>query len=246
MKLFTSTEVLSKRDEQSLKELKRLNTVNKTLDTKRKELDSIKIEFEETLNRNKNSFQKEELEHQAKIITLKTEVEGLEKRRKKALIPLSERWNQLADINESLIKKEEELKVKEEAVEEIKDMLEERLTAVADREQEADRLGKIQAVAQSGINTQKEQVKKQAKEMANIIDKSLIDIKNKEDVLLKEKVIQEIKEKELKDKEIKLNEIEKGFANRERAIKDKYETLGLAIEEAKKNFNIKNIKNIEI
>lgn len=234
MKLFKAGDVITNENKQSILDSKRLDGVSNALNNVKKELEKCHQEYEDTVIRNHENLNLIEIEHRKKLETLRFETEGLEKRKKEALAPLEEKWKTLADFNEILIKKEEELKKNKAEVEEMKELLENRLTDVNGRLVDMERNIKLQGITQQGIDAQKEQVALQVKNMNRALEESLVKNKQNEEKMKKREAKAELIEKSLDSKEKDLKKIEASFVERETAIKDKYDTLLLAIEEAKK------------
>jgi hypothetical protein len=165
MQLLKTTDVISNTNQQAIIDSKRLDGVSGALNNVKKELEKYKEEYENTLIRNSENLSLIETAHLKKLDALRIETEGLEKRKEEALAPLEEKWRIVADFNESLIKKEEELKKEKGEVEETKELLENRLTDANDRLSDMERNIKLQGITQQGIDAQKEQVALQAKNM---------------------------------------------------------------------------------
>jgi hypothetical protein len=225
MKLFTTTEVNTTKQKQMGIDIRKANTVNEVLIKKRKELEKLEVEFEATISRQQAMWEKEKLEFIQSVNTLREEVKRLEDKRKQALIPLDEQKRKIQEDNDALWMEKAKFKEDKEEFEDELEFLEDKLSSVAERETEASRIAVIQQKEQSGIDSQKELVSKQSRDLslamfnfrkeAEIREK---DIKTVEAVII-------LKQKALKDKELELAKIEQGFVNRERAIQDKYATL---------------------
>ena len=71
MKLFTQTEVITNKDKQVYLDIKRTADVKKELDSKRRELDKLEIEFAFTLAKQQAQWEKEKGENMVTINTLK-------------------------------------------------------------------------------------------------------------------------------------------------------------------------------
>lgn len=230
MKLFSATEVASKREVQSVAEIKRLETVSKGLIEKRRELEALEADFEFALKAHGERWEREMTEYTTKINALKAEVIRLEERRKQNLFPLEEKFEQVEDMSKKLAIREAEFAKKVEDFDERSELLEEKLTEVGERETEVARLSRLQNLAQQGIDTQKAQITLQAKEMNKKLSESLRDIREKENEISRLEATLSLKEKALADKEADISKREAGFAERERAIQDRYATLERAIK----------------
>ena len=231
MKLFTTTEVRNDKERQITADMSRLDSVNDELVRKRKELSFLEQEFNLTLESQHEIWRKESSEYITKINDLKTQVEQLEVRKKSSLTPIETQIEELDKVSKIIDSRETSLKEKEEEFEEKVNLLEDKLTKVSEQEREADRIIKLQANAQKGIDLQKEQITKQARDLSETMQKSILENASQERKLKKLEVELSLKEKALSDKELKLIKIEQGFVERERAIKDKYETLQRSIKQ---------------
>jgi len=234
MKLFTPIQVISNREKQASVDERRINTINTDIARKRQELEAIEIEFAETLNENHIIWRREENEYLAIIGDLKSEVDALEESKRIALLPITERQKELEAFSELLSAKDQYLEGLSDDLEGRMELVEEKLSQVAEREEKADRMAYLQSNAQKGIDMQREQVKQQSDSLKELVITNLASIREKEDAVAKEQTILQMQKRALEDKELELIKIEQSFADRERAIQDKYETLQRAIEHNKK------------
>lgn len=231
MKLFNSTEVISKREAISNAETRRLETVSKELLNKRQQLQALELDFEVAINLQSEKWESSLAEWAKKKLDLEREVIRLEERRKQNLFPLEAKFEKVEDMSKKLAIREAKFNKKEEEFEERAELLQEKLSAVAERESEADRLSKLQLLAEQGIASQRAQIALQAKEMSKSIESSLNDISIKGALLSRRETSNSLKEKALVDKEKELAKIEAGFSERERGIQDRYATLERAIKQ---------------
>jgi chromosome segregation ATPase len=231
MKLFTTNEVVSNKQKQISLDIKRATAANAILNEKRKELQSVESEFEATISKQQIEWEKEKKEYVVSINSLRDEIKILEERRKQSLTPLDEQRRQIKEALDILSKKESKLKENLEEYEEKVELLEDKLSSVAERELEAGRIINIQKIQQQGIDSQKELVSKQSRDL------SLAMFNFKKEAGIRERAIKSVeveiilKQKAIKDKELDLIKIEKSFIDRERALQDKYATLERAIKE---------------
>jgi chromosome segregation ATPase len=222
VKLFSSNAVASNREAQAVSEIKRLDTVNKELTTKRLELIKLEADFVVALDQQTTQYEKEQAEHNIKVNLLKEEVVRLEERKKQALIPLEENYKKIDTKNSELLIKEAELQKREEEIEERAELLQEKLSDVSDREVQADIIAQKQVVTQLGIDHQKAQSALQAKEMSETMITSLAELGTRENAVSRRETTTSLKEKELIGKEEQLAKIETGFVNREIKLQDQY------------------------
>lgn len=230
MKLFSSTEVITNKQKQAGVDERRINTINVEIAKKRQELQAIENEFDDTIDRQHRAWKKDELVFIENIQALRAEVHVLEERKKQALIPIDEKVKEIEQFAASVEDKSKYLDQRERTLDEQIEVLEERLSEVAEREQAADMVSKIQANAQKGIDQQREQIQVQSKNFTSMLDSTLLGIQEKEQRLNIKQAQNDLKEQALNDKEKELNKIEQGFKDRERAINDKYETLQRALK----------------
>jgi hypothetical protein len=230
MKLFSSTEVITNKQKQAGVDERRINTINIEIVKKRQELQAIEIEFDRTLDRQHRQWEQEKNEKINEIQKLEAEVRALEHRKCQALLPLDEKIKEIEQLSLVLEDKSKYLERRESALDEQIEVLEERLSEVAEREQAADMVSKIQLNAQKGIDAQREQVQAQSKNFTLMLDSTLAGIQEKEQRLNIKQTQIDLKEQALNDKEKELIKIEQGFNDRERAINDKYETLQRALK----------------
>lgn len=225
MKLFSTTEVITNKENQLHRDIVRIDSIKKELTSKRLLLQKLETEFEETLKRQRENWLKEENKYIESKNAIEKETEELEKRKKQALIPLEEREKVISEHENEIKNILAELERKNEDFVNNIEALEKRLEEVSEREQEAERISKIQLKKKEGIEIQQELISNQSKDFNDMMTKAIADISKKSSVLSKKETELLLKETALKDKELELGKIEKGFADREKAIIDKYNTL---------------------
>lgn len=233
MKLFSATEVITNKEQQTAADLIRIKSVSKELLKKRQLLQEAENDFYSTLGRQEVQFEEAKAEFNLKIEELKQEVGQLEARKHQALIPIEERERASLEVAEKLSAKEIELKAEFEKVDKLLISLEERLSAVAEREAEAEKTSRNQFHAQNGINIQSELIKSQTAELNDKMKQSLAEIEEKNrKVLIREQNVTR-KESALDDKVKWIMETEEGFEAQRRELRDKYATLEATIQEYK-------------
>lgn len=225
MKLFTATDIASKREVQTNAELRKLDNVDKKLVSRIQELNRVEKDFEDTLARQKADWERETTEQALKINLLNTEVISLEERKKQSLIPLEDEYRKLDNMKEKIALKEAKLNEKLEDFDDKLELLQEKLTEVSDREVQADKMAKTQAVAQQGIDSQRDTVSHQAKELARVMEETTQHFNLRDITLAERESTISLKEAELISKQERLTEIEKSFDGRELRLKDRYEML---------------------
>jgi chromosome segregation ATPase len=232
MKLFSSTEVITNKQQQTVSDIHRVKEVNELLEKRRKELRELEVDFDYVLEQQQNKWEEEKARNNKEINDLKSQVMQLEARRKQNLLPLEQQSEELDALKKKLAKKELDLAKKEEEMDEKLELLEEKLSEAEDREQELDRQYRLHAMAQEGIASQKANIALQAKELNSKLNDAFKEDKLRKNEILRLQATLDLKEKALQDKEKELKKIEAGFADRERAIKDRYETLQRTIAQS--------------
>lgn len=233
MKLFTPTEVVTNKERQATVDLKRIGVINSEIAKKRQELDAVTSEFEKTLERQRENWEKEQAEAITVMNILNSEVQVLEERKRQALMPLQEKEKELNAFQTSLEERDVELASNLSRVESHLERLEEKLSQVAEREVEVARIAKIQENRQKGIDMQSEQIKQQSKALTESIKTSFEVITERENELAKRELELTMRTNALISRENELNNIEQSFKDRERVLQDKYETLQRTIERNK-------------
>ena len=233
MKLFTTTEVNQNKERQIVADQRRATAAGTELLRKRQEIQRTEEEFERTLDRQREELQREKNIYLSELHKLRDEVKELESRKAQALIPLDAKTKDLESWGKVLELRARDLTKQEEDLDHKVELLESKLDEVGDREQIVERTARAQSLAQEGIDTQRITIKQQAEELNLNIRMRLAELEVKENQLNTKSAELSLTEQALASKAIELNKIEQLFYERERAIKDKYETLQRAIEHNK-------------
>lgn len=233
MKLLNIKQVIDNKENQISRSLSRISELDKLILSKQKEVNKLEEEFNITLNRQKESWLKEKNTYINKIKELIEEAGLLEKRKEQALLPITERDNNSKKILKLAVEKEKKLNDKEIELDEKLDLLEDKITSLSDRELKIKEKEQLQYIAQEGIELQKEQIKQDLDNLNKLIIKKNEEFNSKFLELSKKIAEIELRENTIKDKEMELIKIENSFADREKAIKDKYETLQRTINKTK-------------
>ncbi len=222
---MTSTGVIQDKEKQALINTKRISELDNLLLRKRKELETINSDFENVLKRQGERLDKQELEFNLKVEKLKLEVKDLEERKKIALVPLDSKWKEIEQADKLVKQTAYEVAQELEDIAERQELLEDRLTEVADRELNAKELAKKQLSKQKGIDQQAEQIKLQAKSLNDLVIKTNLEFKEKEKrlKLIETKLLS--REKVVTEKENGFKQREKELDDRDRQIRDRYQTL---------------------
>lgn len=230
MKLLTPNQVLSEKEKVFGFNLKRSKELEDLIVSKGKEYDKIKNETEILIQQQIIILENEKASYIKGINELKSEVEKLKEEKRLALIPLDTRWKELEKAEQIYKKKEIALEAQKGALESRLDALGERLDKVAEREQGAKQMATKQAMAQEGIDKQKEQIKLQNESFNEVFVSKMKEMEDKKIKLEKKEAEIEFREETLRNKQEELDKIEAEFKNRERQIQDKYETLQRTIQ----------------
>lgn len=240
MKLFTPTEVINSKENQLAAVHSRTISLDKELTRKRNELEKLNLQFEITLTKQRESFDKEKNENYTLINSLKAEIKDLLKKRELELVPLSEKWKEVEKADK-LLRKKQSIAIQQ--IEEFNDkleLLEDNLTLVAERENAVTTIEQKQQIAQEGINEQKELISKKQKSFNEQVANSIIEFRVKEKELATRESELDLKLKYIKTLENKINEKEKGFINREKHIESQQQALKIAFQELEnKQYGVK-------
>lgn len=234
MKLLTPTQTVTDKEQRFQTNLKLSASLDKQLALKRRELEKLEIDYEIVINKQRIILEKEKEEYYLQINVLKSEVKNLVLKRKDELVPLTEKWKELEEADRIVKDRELEVIKKGEIFDENLETLQEKLTDVADREKSSLEMAQKQRLAKEGINRQQEQVKLQQGALNALVAEATGKLKTRETDILKKETEIGLKVKVLDAKEIILNNKEQSFINREREIKDKYETLQRTINRINK------------
>lgn len=238
MKLLNPSQANATLQKSAERDSKRAIELQDLIVGKYKELGSIEVLFEETLARQKAAWAEEEQEYKNAIDVLLREVRVLEKRRKDALIPLTTRAEELENIAKLLTVREAKAIEDRKEVEELKDLLQQRLDEVGERDLRLNELSATLARREVGIASQEQDIRTNSERLTKAIQDATLEIAAAEQILATEKLKVETERDHIKQREQEVDIKEAGFDARERAIQDRYETLQRAIAEAAKKYNL--------
>lgn len=239
MRLLSPKEGKSRQELDIQSQERRIVELDALINTKRIELDNLDRQLLKILSDNGAERYNEEEEWRSKISSLTEEVEQLEARRKRALVPLEEKEKELQDKDSALLKREEQIVIKESNLEYTKEALQDRLDAVSEREQDATDYAQKLNNREFAVQFQEQQIKERMVALTTIIKEAFEDMQRSQAESAKQKAILKGREVPLLERERNVEMREKSFADRERAITDKYQTLLRAITET----NLKNNGN---
>lgn len=230
MKLLTPTENTTEKDKQLVVNIKKLSNLDSQLKIKGQELEKIKLEYEITTQKQLIKFEEEKEVYKKILNELKSEISNLEVKRKELLLPLDEKWKELEAVESSLRDRQIELINNTQITNKLQEDLEERLTEVSEREEDARILNQKQKIAQQGIDKQKEQIILQNKTLNESIIQTNSDFQERQQILTFKETELNLKEIELKTKEKELLAKEQQQKDKDKEIADKYATLQRTLE----------------
>ena len=233
MKLFSVADVAAKKEAQTVDGIRRLQTLNKELLQSYQNLNKIEADFDITIETQQAQWLKEQGAHMDIVAKLKGEVIHLEERKVQALIPLEETAKKLDDKDKELSLWESELKNTNEELDEKSELLQEQLSTVAERETHADKVARLQTIAQQGIDTQKAQITLQSSELGKVIDKAIQDDLARQNAISRRETVLQLRDKGLTAKEERTQATERDLVQREERLKDRY----LMLERTEKEIN---------
>lgn len=225
MKLLTPTQTVTDKEQRFQENLKKSASLDKELARKRLELQKLERDYEIIINKQRIILEKEKEEYYLQINVLKSEVENLVLKRKDELVPLTEKWKELEEADRIIKEREQEVIKKGEIFDENLETLEEKLTEVADREKVSLEMAQKQALAQEGIEREREQIKLQQASLNALVAEATGRLSKSEQEISKKEAEIELKVKVLTAKEFELNKKESSLKDKEREINDKYNTL---------------------
>lgn len=231
MRLLSAPEGKSRQDLDTAQKILRSNELDILIAAKRKEINDLDAVLVRTLSEKGAKNYEEEQAWKTKITALTTEVEALESRRKSALVPLEEREKTVQDRESVLLQREETIVIKESDLEYTSELLQDKLDAVSEREQDALSHAKRLNNREANIKLQEEQVESRLKALTIILQESYEEITTSQYEQAQAKAV-------LKGRDVSISEREKqveaqvaSFENREKAIVDRYKTLLRSITE---------------
>lgn len=217
----------------------RAQQLDEVLRGKRKEINDIEKLFNSTLSEQEIRQKEEERVWRETLSNLKAEVENLERRKALAQVPLEEKERRLDNDRSALSKREEAIVIKESDLEYTKEKLEDKLDAVSEREQEAEKYAQTLNNREFAIQLQEAQIRERMKSLTVVLQETYEEIVAAQAEAAQRKAI-------LKGRDVSITEREKyvdmqlnSFADRERAINDRYKTLLRAITETNLKQNVK-------
>ena len=188
MKLFTPQESKDSKEKETALNIMRTQEVRKVLGESQKQLQKIEATFDITLANQRKQFidmQKQEMD---KLQTIQREVATLEDKRLQLLLPIEPEREKIEDILRKAQIILNNAETKEEDMNEMEALLEERLDNISEQEQKViDTERKIRSKLQ-GIEYQEEMTKIGAKKLSDEIAKFTAESKAKDKELIERKI----------------------------------------------------------
>lgn len=205
--------------------------IDNIIRAKRKEISELDNVLVNSLSELGKKGSTEEQFWKERISNLTHEVEGLESRRKSALVPLEAKEKELEDKERVLLKREELVDLQESENISSGELLEKRLDDVSEREQTALNYAKSLEIRSQNISLQENNIRIRQEALVSIIQQVNKDKKLAEEEINQQKAILKGREVILAEREALCTKKEAGFANREKKILDQYRTLQSTITE---------------
>lgn len=234
MKLFSQPELKQRKDQELTREILRTEEMQKVAEKARKGMANAEADFKEMLATHKEKWAKEEQEHTVRLRQMASEIDGLEERKKQALIPIQV-YKQMADekMNEA-VAAEEVVAKKEEEIEDLREKLEDRLDEVGEREGEV-RIREARAdYRELGLNSQSDIIDARSKELSKKIAEFTAKKENDEKDIYERKELLFLKERDLVAREATLKRNLEALVAREKQLEDQRQTLEREYERLRK------------
>lgn len=225
LKLLKPPEAKRAADERLHEDLRRADSVHEVTAKLLKELAAVERQFEETLATQRMRWEQEDNERISRANVLKREVEELEDRRERALIPIVKREEELHNAREALTVREASLDDREASVEESGRVLMSRLDEIAERENKVQVREELLTRKEKGIEAQSKSTAQAAQAVTKKMtdfetwrQEQLYDISKKEAVASGQMLV-------IAEKEKQLSAREQDIQNREKRLLDRYALL---------------------
>lgn len=243
MRLLTPPAGKSLREIENAKQEVRTQQLEQIIRDKRKEIEQVEHIAVEALSKHGLENYEDEKRWKTRIAELTLEVEGLEQRRRTALLPLEKREKELTIKDRVLSEREEKLSIKETDLESVQEALAERLDDLSERQLTASEYATSLEQRNSNLVLQESEIQKRQDALVVILRQTNEEKQINETNLSTQIALLKGREKAISQRERVVEKKEKGFVSREKAILDKYETLRRAISEMKLRYGDKlNIK----
>lgn len=231
MRLLSVPAGKSRRETDNAAQELRSIQLDEAIRTKRKEITDLEGSLINSLSVLGARKYEEKQYWKAEIAGLEKEVEALESRKRSASVPLEEREKEVQAGESALLKREETLAIREAEVEHLKDVLEERLDEVSEREQAATDYSVTLNNREFAIQFQETQVRERTTALTTVLRESYEEMQKAKEEAAKRKALLKGRDVSVSEREKFVDMQEASFANREKAIVDRYQTLLRAITE---------------
>lgn len=233
MKLLSPVETRTKRETQNTALSSRSAELDKTVVAKRKELLAMDEEFLRAIEKNRLERMREEAEWQQRNQVLRTETEGLENRRNRALVPLENREKEVETKEEALLQREKEVAKREGDMDFLKETLEHRLDEASERLETASKRSQKLDKREVGVKAQEALTTIRTEEFNALLETTFIDFDRQRTEIAEKQVENQGKETILSEKQARIDALEKDLVSRETLLLDRQLTLQRAVEEFK-------------
>lgn len=231
MKLFTVADLASKKEAQTVADIRRLQTVSKELLQSHQSLNKLEADFALTMEKQREQWTEENNTQTAIGDALRHEVMRLEERKQQALIPLEQRAQELDNRDKELSQWESELAQKTDSLTDEAELLQEKLSAVAERESHAKKIGRELQLASDGIVAQKAQIALQAHELGKEITSAIQADIERQNAVERREIAMNLKEGGMIAREERLALLDQDLSMREDRLKDRYLMLERTTQE---------------
>lgn len=231
MRLLSAPQGKSKRDNDIATQELRVQELDALLASRRREISETDALLVRTLSETGLRNYEEEQAWKEKIAILTNEVEALESRRKSALVPLESREKEVETRERVLLEREEQSRLKESDNEYTRELLENKLDTVSEREQDAEKYAQRLNNREFSVQMQETEVKRRMDAVTAILKQSYEEILASQAESARQKAVLKGRDVSITEREKNVEMQEKAFANREEAILDKYRTLQRTITE---------------
>lgn len=211
----------------------RLVEIQDLIVQKHKELSQVEGDFTAALEKQRTQWVKELADFEEKHGVLKKQVEGLEDRKARALIPLTKLEEELHTKHRSLEDWEVQLHKKEADLADTSDTLATRLDEVAERELHVADREKAVLAKEKGIQAQADDVVVRSKQLSEAMHTATTQIADAEKVLVLREAAIKAKELRFEERVKDYDQKDKDLKKREAVLADRTATLARAFNELK-------------
>lgn len=220
MKLLSPNEVRNTKAAELTKDVIRITEYNKAADLARKNMANAEADFLKMLSGQRERWSAEENEYNKVSSEMQSEIKELKRKRDALNIPIEIEREKAHTLFKEAQEVLDKTKQKEQYVESLTELLEEKLDVVAQRETDVRNEEKRIGLLKSGIEDQKDDIKRQAAWLSENI-RNFASEKDNETKRLKEvKDLLFLKERDLIAEEYKLKRKEKALERRDIKLED--------------------------